>query len=45
MCDAAIERSVRRGFVDYGVSARTCWPEPEGLELIASSRTDTQETP
>lgn len=26
VCQRAIERASRRGFVEWGVSARTCWP-------------------
>lgn len=31
---AAIERAMMRGLVESGVSRRTCWPTPAGLELL-----------
>jgi hypothetical protein len=38
VCQRAIERAVTRGFVDYGVSSRTCWPTAKGLALVAPAR-------
>lgn len=30
----AIERSVDRGYVEYGVSLNYCWPTPKGTDLL-----------
>jgi hypothetical protein len=34
VCDRAIQRSIRRGLVDYGVSERSCWATPSGRALL-----------
>jgi hypothetical protein len=34
VCYAAMERASDRDFIDYGISLRTAWPTPKGLELL-----------
>lgn len=37
VCERAMERAVRRGLIEYGVSLRTAWPTPKGMALLAES--------
>jgi hypothetical protein len=32
-----MERAYNRGFIECGVSLRTAWPTPEGLQMLAES--------
>jgi hypothetical protein len=34
VCYRAMERAHKRGYVEYGVSLRTAWLLPKGLELL-----------
>lgn len=34
VCERAMERAVRRGLIDYGVSLRTAWATSEGLTML-----------
>jgi hypothetical protein len=34
VCEQAMERAVRRGYIDYGVSLRTGWVTPKGDWLM-----------
>lgn len=36
VCQAAIERAIRHGYVECGVTERTCWPTPAGMALLAA---------
>jgi hypothetical protein len=38
VAEAAMERAVRRGLLDYGVSLRTAWPTEAGLALLTSGQ-------
>lgn len=34
VCEAAYKRAMSRGLIECGVTLRTAWPTPEGLELL-----------
>lgn len=41
VASAAMERALDRRLIDYGVSLRTSWAEPAGLQLLDTpARTD-----
>ena len=43
VCVRAMERTHSRNYINYGVSLRTAWLEPKGVELLRLSLNDAME--
>ena len=37
VCQNAMQRASRNGLIDYGVSLRTAWATPEGLQALTAN--------